>query len=586
MPSTFFGLTIGSSGLNAANIALNTTLHNIANIETDGYSRQQVEATADNALRVYSSYGMAGSGVAVIDVKQVRDSYYDYKYWNNNKITGEYTVKRQYGKEIEDLYFNELTDAGFTTYYGKFCNALDAFSSTPSEQSIRNQVIMSGQSLADYFNNVAENLEQYQDEVNTNIKMVIDRVNTISSNIASLNGQISVLEMNGGTANDLRDKRNTLVDELSGLVGITVKETVSPTGSSYYDIKINNQSLVYGTNYHTLSVQARESSERRHGTDLYGLYDIKWETGLNFDSYNEKLSGELMGYLQIRDGDNLVKPDFPLDANGDKIGQAVDYKGIPYYMEQTNAFLSEYTKQFNTIHMTAGGQDLNGDTTEEVPFFTIKDMSVDEMKQKMDDNEDGFGKYKTTVTVTSADEIMAKDIENYKRANNIKPGAMSDQDVKDAIMNNGGTVERYDIVSCIADNVTAGNICVNPDLVLHNDMLSSGKSIYSSGVDTPDIAEALKDLRAKKTFRGGMPEEQMQALVSVSSVDSTAAKGMMENHENIGDSIINQRLSIMGVDKEEEAVALVKYQHAFELASKVISVMNELYDKLINQTGL
>lgn len=61
---------------------------------------------------------------------------------------------------------------------------------------------------------------------------------------------------------------------------------------------------------------------------------------------------------------------------------------------------------------------------------------------------------------------------------------------------------------------------------------------------------------------------------------------MMENHENIGDSIINQRLSVMGVDKEEEAVALVKYQHAFELASKVISVMNELYDKLINQTGL
>ena len=98
MPSTFFGLTIGSSGLNAANIALNTTSHNIANIETDGYSRQQVEATADNALRVYSSYGMAGSGVAVIDVKQVRDSYYDYKYWNNNKITGEYTVKRQIGR--------------------------------------------------------------------------------------------------------------------------------------------------------------------------------------------------------------------------------------------------------------------------------------------------------------------------------------------------------------------------------------------------------------------------------------------------------------------------------------------------------
>ena len=78
----------------------------------------------------------------------------------------------------------------------------------------------------------------------------------------------------------------------------------------------------------------------------------------------------------------------------------------------------------------------------------------------------------------------------------------------------------------------------------------------------------------------------MQSIISVSTIDAQSAKNMYMNHENIGEAIVNQRLSVMGVDKEEEAVALVKYQHAYELASKVISVMNEIYDRLINQTGV
>lgn len=106
------------------------------------------------------------------------------------------------------------------------------------------------------------------------------------------------------------------------------------------------------------------------------------------------------------------------------------------------------------------------------------------------------------------------------------------------------------------------------------------------GVETPDVATQLANLRKQKTFRGGMPEEWVQSLLSVASIDAESARDMYTNHGNIGEAIINQRLSVMGVDKEEEAVALVKYQHMFELSSKVISVMNEIYDRLINQTGV
>lgn len=539
MASTFFGLTIAYSGLNAANVALNTTSHNISNIQTEGYSRQQAKVEASDALRIYASYGMAGSGVTITDITQIRDSYYDYKYWRNNSITGEYSAKSYYMNQIEDLYFNEMTNAGFTSYYGDFCNALDSLSATPSTSGIRNQAIQSGQTLAEYFNNIAENLETYQGEANTQIKIVVDRVNTIAENIASLNNQISILEMNGGTANDLRDKRNVLVDELSGLVGVSVTETSSPTGSTYYNVKINNQNLVYGNKYNTLSVRSKEYEEGRHkATDVPGMYEITWSNGLSFDPYYEEMTGELKGYFEIRDGDNLETPEWPVDASGNPIGETIDYKGIPYYMAQTNDFLSQYTKRFNEIHMS--GEDLNGNSTAEVPFFTIKNMTVDDIKKEI-----------------------------------VKEGTVAD--IAD--------VKTDHIIDYIAQNITAKNICVNPDLILHNDMMGTATTV-KDGVETPDIATQLANLRKEKFIHGGMPEEAMQSIVSVAGINASAAISMHTNHTNIGEAIVNQRLSVMGVDKEEEAIALLKYQHAYELSSKVISVMNEIYNKLINETGV
>ncbi len=608
MPNTFFGLTIGSSGLNAANIALNTTSHNIANIETDGYSRQKIDATAADALRMYSHYGMQGSGVAVHSVKQIRDSYYDHKYWNNNRHTGEHNIKHHYTKQIEELYYNEMTDSGFTKYYGNFCNSLDSLSATPSQIELRNQTIEGGQTLADYFNNIAENLMSYQDETNSQIKMVLDRINTIAENIASLNGQISTLEMNGGFANDLRDKRNTLVDELSGLAGISIKEVESPTGSTYYDIKIANQTLVYGTKYHTLHVEAKPSSEKRHDTDMAGLYEIKWSHGQVFDTYNETLSGELMGYIQIRDGDNLVAPIWPTTGTG----QAVNYKGVPYYMEQTNQFVAEYARQFNTIHMS--GEDLDGNSTAEVPFFTIKNMTVDQMKDEI------LNAKEASITYTGSDKQWEQLITNYKennpntaltdteiktqilngyiadyKATNKVPAGATDAEVEKLMKEDGFVVTMpitkkeqittEHIVNYISDNITAENVCVNPDLIQDNRKMGTAGTV-KDGVETPDVATQLANLRKQKTFRGGMPEEWVQSLLSVASIDAESARDMYTNHGNIGEAIINQRLSVMGVDKEEEAVALVKYQHMYELSSKVISVMNEIYDRLINQTGV
>ncbi|MFG6357511.1 MAG: flagellar basal body protein [Acetatifactor sp.] len=100
MPSQFFGLNIAYTGLLASNAALNTTANNIANVQTEGFSRQRVVQQASRAIRVFQTYGCAGAGVDTLAIERVRDEFYDTKYWNNNANEGEYEINQNYMQQI------------------------------------------------------------------------------------------------------------------------------------------------------------------------------------------------------------------------------------------------------------------------------------------------------------------------------------------------------------------------------------------------------------------------------------------------------------------------------------------------------
>ncbi len=534
MASTFFGLSIASSGLNGAQVAINTTAHNVSNSMTKGYTRQVANVVAGEALRVNASYGMVGSGVTAKSIDQIRDSYYDQKYWNNSGSSGEFTSKNYYMEQVQQ-YFNEMTTPGFTTYYDDFFNALDHLSGTPSDITKRNQVIQYGQSFAEYYNNISTNLNKLQEDTNAQVKIMVDRINSLASGIASLNKQISTLEMNKGTANDLRDQRALLVDELSSIVSIKVVEKQSDTGSSSFDIKINGQNLVYGFSYNELAVVPRTSDNKRNSTDVEGLYNIEWANGMAFDMYHKELSGELKGLIDIRDGSNGVEP------NSGAIQKTLEYKGIPYYQSEINKFMAGFTAEFNKLHVQ--GEDLNGNKATEVPFFTVNNMTIDEIK-----------------TAAGVDSLNDTEEEIQEK-----------------------------IVNYIKENITAGNVCVNPELIKDNTKMAtaySSKDGTEVGADEQDLAIDLAELKKAKMFIGGTASEYMQSIITVMSINTRAAASMETNHSNIGKAIINQRLSVSGVDEDEEAMDLVKFQHTYDLSAKVIQIMSELYDKLINETGV
>lgn len=383
MANTFFGLTIGSSGLFASNAAINTTAHNISNINTKGYTKQVSNQQAAESIRVYQSYGTVGTGTAVISIDQLRSSYYDTKYRHANTNCGQYNSLQNYTTLVED-YLDEFNLNGFTKEYQNLFSAINDLQRDPTSAVGRNQFLNYAQSICDYFNTLSTNFSIVQRQANDEVKTTVNSINTISEQIVSLNKQINVIEINGGHANDLRDQRALLVDELSGYINTTVSEKEIGNGATEFKVYVNGQELVDMYNCNKLLLETRETGKRRNASDLDGLYDITWNNGLGFNMYSSSLTGSLKAAIDVRDGCNeayevlgMADKDgnYLKDADG-KIINVQDiteaeyngyvaagyskkmvtvgetrfnssYKGIPYYQEEINKFIQKISDVFN-----------------------------------------------------------------------------------------------------------------------------------------------------------------------------------------------------------------------------------------------
>ena len=587
---------------------INTTAHNISNTETSGYCRQVLNQQAGTALRVNSTYGMAGSGVDMTGVVQMREEYYDLKYRSNTMMYGEYTTKEHYMSEIEN-YFNEIQLEGFTTTFNSFFDSIQEMSKKPADLTTRTQVTNFAQSMCEYFNSLSVSMKAVQEECNFEIKNQADHINSLAQQIATLTKQINTLEVNGGTANDLRDSRNLLIDELSQICNVSVTENIvgADVGVTSYVVRIDSQLLVDTCDYNQLIAVPQKHLTNQ--TDADGLYTLKWSNGQDFDSASSTLGGVLAALFEVRDGNNkeafkgtadtsygdttitvtatnvndiarlniapsgtitvghreyvyssfVVKDDgdgnyvyeFELEEgtevtrNEDSapviIGRDVDYKGIPYYMSQMNEFIRTFSREFNAIHTS--GQDLNGEKG--LDFFNAAD------------------------TVTGKDFVFGQ----------------SEDDEMDGIIARSVPPEDGNVNYGSYYFLTAANFKVTSEVYYDAKKLAAASSI-TDGVEQSDIAHKLLDLKGNvDMFRQGAPGSFFQTLVAEIGIDARKAEQFTKNQLNICSSITNQRLSISGVDTEEEAMNLIRYQTAYNLSAQAVTVMNQIYDKLINYMG-
>ena len=263
---------------------------------------------------------------------------------------------------------------------------------------------------------------------------------------------------------------------------------------------------------------------------------------------------EYTGFIVREDEDGnyeyefTLSEDTPVTKSEDEsdviIGCDIDYKGIPYYMSQLNEWVRTFAREFNNLHTS--GEDLKG--RKGLDFFNAPDQ------------------------VTGKDYVFGQ----------------SEEDADEGIVIRSVAEELEDENSINYGNyylLTAANFKVTSEVYGDPYMVAAASTIVD-GVENSDIAKKLIDLKLDADmFRQGTPGGFFQTLVAEIGIDSAKAKQFAENQENICASITNQRLSVSGVDTEEEAMNLIRYKMAYNLSAQAVTVMNQIYDKLINYMG-
>jgi len=621
MPSQFFGLNIAGSGLFAYQAAINTTANNVSNVQKEGYSRQETTLEASTALRVYAPYGSTGTGIVATEIKQQRDLYYDSKYWENNAKLGYFDQKLYYLNQVEGYFEDNGVDMGFSTIFASMFNGLDTLhGGNASDSSIRNQFIYRADNLCTYFNSVANSLQSIQKDLNEEIYSTVSNVNAIGEKIALLNKEINQIEVRGGYANELRDERALLLDELSGMVAVTTEEYDVPNsygadlGGTNFTVFINGQILVDGNDSRVL--ECISDKYKNNQTDAEGLYEIKWkDTGTDFAATTGTAGGTLKALFDLRDGNNteslkgvateiamgdkgtydsvtisnlsntsinalnipewgtisignktyeyssweadvdaegnLVNVTFHLDKPVEQkdlhlvqdkeviVGKSVDSMGIPYYLAQFDEFLRNFTEMFNDIQkqgQTLDGEQMGAFFVGESPTGVIFDFT-------------GWG---------DVDE-------------------------------NGNPKPTPNKISSREDGyhqLTAFNATVNHKSIAEPGYFATTKDV-TNGQDAYDLVTEMMKLQDDViVYRGDNASAFLERIVSDISVDTEKNTVYYENYFNMSGVITTQRTSVSGVDEDEEALNLVKFQNAYNLSSKMVQVLTEIYDKLINETGV
>ena len=641
MPSQFFGLNIAYSGLMASNAALNTTSNNIANVETEGYSRQQVNQAAANALRVFTTYGCAGAGVDVLAIEQVRDHFYDVKYWDNNANTGEYSMKQYYMKQVEDYFNDDNTIEGFKTIFDDMMTALGEVAKQSGSDTTKAQFIGYASNLTQYFNSMSANMSQVQKDVNQEIKLKIDEINSLAAEIATLNKQINVIEIDGkANANELRDQRGALIDQLSAIVDVKVIETPvhdtnNPdrlTGANRFLVQIaGGQTLVDTNEYNSLECVARKSEEKVNQSDIDGLYDVYWvtnkmtgELGDEFNLYNASLGGELKGLVQMRDGnngENFYGTVTAVEAKKDENDNIVTDENGNVLKTVTVKVTADYLKDINKCTLSDSGGKINlgnqifyytdwtfnyNEAADTYSYTFTIDESVNDanLTDSRRGKEAAIGQsvdyqgvpyYMQQMTewartfAEKFNEILAEGFDLYGNSGNILFSANHETDAEQYLFREGmGTDNQIAMEDDSYYRLTAKNFTILNSMFDDPDLLAT-KVDAAAGVDEyGNIEKLIKMINDKSevSFRGASTGEFLTCILSDIALNANNANSFYGNFNNVGKTIDNQRLSISGVDTDEEAVNLVKYQNAYTLASKMIQTLTEVYDRLILETGI
>jgi len=429
--------------------------------------------------------------VEIITVEQVRSEFLDQQYRNETSLKGEWSTRADALSYIETL-FDEQDDTGITAAISDFTDSLQEMSKDPVNKEYRTNLLQNGLKMTETFQHYVSQLTDKQTEQNSQVEVLVGQISDLAASVSDLNQQIARYELSGQKANDLRDQRNQMLDQLSGLAEISY----TYNSQDQLTVNLGGQALVENDTVHKLALAKTIDNPVTGQAD--SLYEVQWEETGNAAAIT---GGNLKAYLDLRDG------------------SSAETIGIPWLVGQLDTLANSMATEFNKIHQQGWTLPVNGASATGVLFF----------KQSTD--IDG-----NLLAVRAADFTVDDAIKN-----DVYQIAASSAQVDAANINNGN---KENIQSLI-------------DLFNQTDLDTIGS--FNSYL---------------KSFVGSI------------AVETSHTNKMLSSETVLTDSIDQQRQALSGVSLDEEMTNLIKWQHSYSAAARIITTVDEYLDVLINKTGI
>lgn len=626
----------GVSGLRAQQNAINTTAHNMANIYTEGYVRQQV-SMADNS---YYKYGWSavntkqlGLGVVSAETRHLRDLLLDRAYRQETGRQEFYAARYEAAEEVQDI-FGELEGVEFQTSINDLWEAISEIAKDPDSIVSRAALVMNAEAFISRANNIYQELIDYQEKLNQKVVDTVDRINELGDQIFALNRKIAVVEAADiETAADWRDQRDLALDELGSLIKITYEEDEF----GYVTVRAEGQEFVSKSNVWHMELAHLDSDQ---GSEYLSPVWPQLDGGEVFNLKEELASsknndiGSLKGYLIARGGyvadasDIPVKPvreDYPEGDEGtaafradlenyynvevveyDKnVGSTVVMKAQALFDQLINMVVSV----INDVLSPTTDMEVTSDLTVTVPQGTCVYNVDDDLKDILLEGVangsiivDRFGIIQdadATVTIPAGSTltILNMDETSYGKDENQTPGTelfvRTDQpDRYTKVTADDGTVYYiYNENDDFGDDSVykLGNLEINP-IVLDNYSYIPLTTLEEN-VDMKKGEEILKAwdeaavcLDPNNTTLKDI-NDYYSAMVGLIGNDGYMYNAIAESQSEVVSSLDEKRESKQGVTSEEELTNLIKFQNAYNASSRYITTVADMIDTLINRVG-
>ena len=565
MQSTFSGLNTMVNGIYTQRLGLNTVGHNISNSNTEGYSRQTAHAAATPSSEVYTLAGASqvGNGSTVTSVIRARDIYADRQYWKENSTDGYYNGKADNYAKIESI-FNDSDNSGVQNAMEKFYQAWQDCSTTASSDTSRQNVINAGQNFAQSLQIAAKQTKEQIDSLYDDISLRLVKMNRLMGQVVELNKNISGIEATGAHANDLRDQRDLIVDQLTSMTDITVYESAN----GMYTLVSNGTTLVNGIT----KVDLEMSAPKNNTTYSLSDYDIMIkQTGTVYTPGNGELKAQFeavaedKGYIDqvanmaafmFTTMNDQHKAGYGIDGSKDKPFGNANAKdnattGLNFYGESDKIFewdaqngkLDVYNKKADGTKDNASKESLSGMQILEVLTVNSELTATDGHKKLAtrsgERDTDGKLLYQAAAGGTTTDVTQAK---KDAKGNPLPVDVNGTGDGSNAVWVAA-------LFNCERDKTS-------PE-VNGTDRLIGNGSLYS----------------------------YYNTSMTTMGSDASNMNGRVKFQSGVMYQVENLRSSTNGVNWDEELSNMITFQQGYSACSRCLSAMDECLDKLINGTG-